>query len=500
LDPIPTDLFKQCLDILLPVVTQIINLSLHQGYFQHCWKCSLVIPLIKKLGLDCIFKNYRPISNLSYVSKLVEAAAIDQYVSHLHQNGQMPKKNAAYSKHQSTATILLRVHSNILNNMDNQRITLLVLLDLSAAFDTIDIDILSSIFSEKFKITGTAANWFREYLTNRHQRILINGTLSEKFKVDFGVPQGSVAGPVIFLSYLSSLYDLIDTYLPDVAGFADDNQLYLSFCPTSANENNALEVMSSCISAIRTWMLQHRLKINDSKTEILFLGSKQQLAKLSVSELTVGNTNIKAVDKVRDLGIIFDRKLDMKSHISSVCSKGFHQLYRLRHIRKYVDNSTLCTLVHAFVTSHLDYGNSMFFNLPDNQINRLQRLQNSAARLILGKGKFDSAKECLKTLHWLPIRARIDFKIALVFKSKLEMLPSYLCDLIKPLARKRSLRSNCKDLLQLPHVKTETFGKRAFTYAAPKVWNSLPESLKTLKSVDTFKSNLKTYLFRSAFE
>ena len=403
LDPVATASFKQCQSVLLPVITRIINLPLRLGHFPESWKCSVVKPLIKKVGLELVLKNFRPVSNLNYISKLVESAAISQYVAHLNKNGQMPKKNAAYSKHQSTETILLRVHSDILNNIDQKKVTLLVMLDLSAAFDTLDMDILSNIFKSKFKIEGNVAIWFSEYLTNRHQRIHINGVLSDKFQVEYGVPQGSVAGPVTFLSYLSSPYELIETYLPDVGGFADDNQLYLAFQPTQQGESDVLEETSTCIAAIRKWMLQHRLKINDGKTEVLFLGSKHQLNKVGLDTFTVGNTTVNVVDKVRNLGVIFDRELKMKEHISAVCSKGFHQLYRLRQIRRYLDNDTMCTLVHAFVTSHLDYGNAMFYNLPQSQICRLQHLQNAAARLILRKRKFDSARECLKELHWLPV-------------------------------------------------------------------------------------------------
>ena len=257
--------------------------------------------------------------------------------------------------------------------------------------------------------------------------------------------------------------------------------------------------MCACVSGIRTWMLQHRLKINDSKTEIIVLGSKQQLCKLGIEEFTVGSASIKVVDKVRNLGVIFDRGLSMKDHISTVCNKGFHQLYRLRQIRKYVNNETLCTLVHAFITSHLDYGNSMFYNLPDKQIHRLQRMQNAAARLIMRKRKYDSAKECLKALNWLPVKLRIEFKIALfVFKLKLGILPSYLCELLQWKVGVRTLRSSEKCLLYVPPFKT-SFGKRAFTYAAPCVWNSLPMEIKLSKSIENFKKLLKSHMFRRAF-
>jgi hypothetical protein len=174
LDPIPTYMVKECIDVLLPSITKVVNLSLQNGDFPHKWKCSLVTPLIKKPTLDKEFKNYRPVSNLSFISKVTESAALHQYRNHLELNNQMPAKNAAYTKFHSTETILLRVQSDILMNMDQQRITMLILLDLSAAFDTIDYSILCQMFQHKFHIKGTAADWFIAYLTNRQQGVLID--------------------------------------------------------------------------------------------------------------------------------------------------------------------------------------------------------------------------------------------------------------------------------------------------------------------------------------
>ena len=460
-------------------------------------------PLIKKQDLDRVFKNYRPVSNLSFVSKVVESAAISQYRDHLEMNNQMPTRNAAYTKFHSTETILARIQSDILLNMDQQRISLLVLLDLSAAFDTIDYTILSKIFQHKFKITGTVANWFASYLTNRQQRIMIDNVLSSPMDLKFGVPQGSCAGPVIFLSYLSSLYDTINNFDINVGGFADDNQLYLSFKPTSDGiaETEAVNVLIQCVSAVRSWMLQHKLKINDDKTEFLIIGGRQQLCKVKNSNIIVGNSSISSTSSARNLGVIFDENMSMKNHISSVCKKGFYQLYRLKQIRNYFDKGAIERLVHSFITSHIDYGNSLLFGLPNSSILKLQRLQNAAARLILRRNSYASVTDMFKELHWLPVNFRIKFKVALlVFKCVNDVGPSYLSDILvkKPLTR--TLRSSADGLLLLvPRVKTESFGKRSFQYAAPSVWNSLPLSVRNSQSIDIFKKTLKTHFYGLAF-
>ena len=219
-------ILKQHLDILIEPITDIVNTSLKEGVFPDCWKCATVTPLLKKAGMDLVCKSYRPVSNLSFVSKIVEKAGLQQYVTHLDSENMFSTKNSAYKKHHSTETLLLKINSDIMNNMDSQKVTMLVLLDLSAAFDTVSLNILSEVFQFKFNIKGSVLNWFQTYLKDRKQRILINNTLSDEYELKVGVPQGSCAGPVAFLGYLSSLYDVIDKHLPEVGGYADDPTIF----------------------------------------------------------------------------------------------------------------------------------------------------------------------------------------------------------------------------------------------------------------------------------
>ena len=230
LDPIPTALLKQCTDVIIHPISDIVNSSLASGEFPNCWKCPLVSPLLKKVGLEPIFKNYRPVSCLSFVSKILEKAGLEQYNDYLEAAGLSIMENSAYKTKHSTETLLTKIQCDILNNMDQQKVTVLVMLDLSAAFDTVDVDIINEIFSNRFNIGGHVLNWFNSYLRDRGQRIRINEALSHERKTKFGVPQGSCAGPVVFLGYLSSLYDTMKKHLPyvNVGGYADDHQLYIS--------------------------------------------------------------------------------------------------------------------------------------------------------------------------------------------------------------------------------------------------------------------------------
>ena len=231
LDPVPTDLLMKCLDVLLPVITKIINISLDTGCFPSDWKEAIILPILKKAGLESSFDNLRPISNLAYISKLIERAVYNQIHDHLLCWNLYPILQSAYRQYHSTETALLKVLNDILMNMNSQCVTLLVLLDLSSAFDTIDRKILLERLSSKFGFRGKFLNWFSSYLSGRSYRVMLNGTSSDKYELNFGVPQGSCLGPLLFILYASKLFDIAGNHLPDSHCFADDSQLYVSFKP-----------------------------------------------------------------------------------------------------------------------------------------------------------------------------------------------------------------------------------------------------------------------------
>ena len=213
LDPVPSKLVAQC-DALLPVITRIINLSLQSGCFLLSWKEALVHPLLKKIGLEATFMNFRPVSNLPFISKLTERAVFEQTHIHMVDNDLYPSAQSSYQRNPSTETALLKVKNDLLMNMNQQHVSLLVLLDMSAAFDTVDHRILLERLSSKFGFTGGASSWFRSYLSQRSQCIAIRGTVSEEFDVPHGVPQGSCLGPLLFTIYASKLFDVIEKHLP----------------------------------------------------------------------------------------------------------------------------------------------------------------------------------------------------------------------------------------------------------------------------------------------
>ena len=264
LDPIPTWLLKLCARELTPVIMKMINLSLSEGHVPDSWKVAILTPILKRYGLDLVFENFRPVSNLSFVAKATEKAVVNQLFEHCGDNAPLPTNQSSYRQFHSTETALLKVHNDIILNMDQQEVTLLVLLDLSAAFDTIDHEILTDTMESECDVIGNALKWIKSFLSHRKQRVKIKQEFSTNFTLSCGVPQGSCLEPLLFLLYVSQLFQIINKHVPSSHGYADDTQLYLSFNPDSpVVQDQAIQIISNCIDEVRAWLVSRKLMFND---------------------------------------------------------------------------------------------------------------------------------------------------------------------------------------------------------------------------------------------
>ena len=499
LDPIPTWLLKKCMDNLIPILTSIINISLHTCDFSPELKRALITPLIKKLILDCeVLKNYRPVSNLSFLSKLLERIVAVRFIEHITDNGLYEVFQSAYRQMHSTETALLRVHNDILQAVDSNGGAILVLLDLSAAFDTIDHGKLLNILERTFGVTGSALEWFKSYLSGRTQEVIIDGECSDVFTLLFGVPQGSVLGPILFTIYTVPLGEIIRKHGLHFHLYADDTQLYIAFKPIdNCSKEEAIRRIQNCVADIKSWMTENLLKLNDDKTEILVITSRNLASRVSDINVKFEDVEITPGNCIRNLGVMFDNTCSMEQQINNICKKGYWQLYQLSQIRKYLDKSSTQKLVNSLITSRMDYCNSLLYGVSNQYLRRLQCLQNACARLISRTRKFDHITPILKELHWLPVPQRIEYKILLLtYKCLHGLAPQYLRDLLEVYVPTRSLRSETGLQLAVPRTRLATFGDRAYYKVAPQLWNALPINIKESKSVDIFKKSLKTHLFR----
>ena len=349
--------------------------------------------------------------------------------------------------------------NDLLMAMDKGQVKLLVLLDLSSAFDTVEHEIPLERLRSTIELRGKVLSWFESYLKGRSQQVFINGTLSKPFDFKCGVPQGSCLGPLLFTIYVSKLFQILKHHLPSVHTYADDTQLYLSFKPSdSFSELEAVSAMQKCICDVRAWMREDQLMLNDDKTEFLIIGTRQQLSKVSIQSIKIGQTKVSPVASARNSGTWFDTHLDMGTHITKTCSSAFYYLYYIHHIRRYLSRESTEKLAHAFISSGLDYCNSLVYGIREYQTMKLQRVMNASARLIYRAHKFCHITPLLAELHWLPVRCRIHYKILLItFKILNGLSPKYLSDLISiQQPSSYNLRRNDNGrLLERPIAKTK---------------------------------------------
>ena len=461
-------------ETLLPHITCILNNSLTIGQFPSDFKKSLVIPLLKKPSLDRnVLKNYRPVSNLSFISKILERIVFNQITDHLIKNNLIETFQSAYKSGHSTETALLRVVNDLFCFIDEGNVSLLTMLDLSAAFDTIDHDILFHRLSSHFGINDKVLSWIKSYLHERKQKVKLNNFYSDDLDLLYSVPQGSVLGPLLFTMYVFPIKDVIYKDIFTYHLYADDTQLYSKFHPSDTD--NVISSISKCTLDVNNWMSSNKLKMNTDKTEIMLCGSLQKLKRIDVNSVIIGDECVYFSKSVRNLGIHLDQNLNLNTHIANTRKSCYYEIRNISKFRQFISEKAAIQLVVSLVLSKLDYCNSLFYNMSSDNFNKLQTVQNHAARVITKSVKRSSSLPILKSLHWLPIRQRVSYKVSImVFKCLNDSsFPSYLKDLICIYTPNRTLRSSSdRFLLSKPFKKLSTFGQRSFHYAAPDIWNS----------------------------
>ncbi len=287
---------------------------------------------------------------------------------------------------------------------------MLVLLDLSAAFDTIDHDILIDRLQNYTGIQGQALRWFRSYLSDRYHFVYLNGEASQLSPVKYGVPQGSVLGPLLFSLYMFAFGNIIRKYRISFHCYADDTQLYIS---TRPDETYKLSKLTECVKNVKDWMTNNFLLLNSDKTEILLIGPKNSTQNLLDHNLQPDRCTVTS-STVKNLGVILDSKLSFENHISHVTKTAFFHLRNLAKLRNMLSFSDAEKLVHAFMTSRLDCCNALIGGCPASSLNKLQIVQNAVVRVLTRSRKYDHITPILQSLHWLPIKFCISYKILLL--------------------------------------------------------------------------------------
>ena len=354
---------------------------------------------------------------------------------------------------------MLKVQNDILHILDKRNGVALLLLDLSAAFDTIDHGILLRTLQHEVVITGECLRWIKCYLRDRSQAVRISGKQSEDTPLTCGVPQGSVLGPLLFSIYTIPLARIIRSHGLLYHLYADDN---------NSSQTADIGRVERCVADIREWIWYNMLMLNDDKTELILFHPKNTNSVQLPQGVTVGNSSISPSKTARNLGVIFDSTMSLSKHITGMSRAAYYHLRAIGRIRKYLDRQST------------------------KQLLQLQRVQNACARMVMKCSKRDHITPLLKELHWLPVHARIEYKIIfLTFKCPNNLAPAYLADLITLYHPARTLRSADKRLLVVHPSSKKTLQEQVVCLCPSSVVEPASGTHATDRQHCTFQNSFK---------
>ena len=388
-------------------------------------------------------------------------------------------------------TTLVKITDDIRQGIDAGRLTLLVLLDFSNAFNTVDYDILLGLL-RSLNISPTVVDWFHSYLYGRRQRIRADDNLSAWCDIGAGVPQGGVLSPLLFALFINSISsNLTSSYHL----YADDLQLYSQ--GSLSNLSNVVQLLNTDLKHISEWSRSYGLMVNPTKTQAIVIGSSRLASKIDSLPLIIFDGVPIPYDKVvKNLGILIDNSLTWDAQIKEVSRKIFASASSINKLRNFLPIPTKIALVQALLLPILDYADSAYSNLNEALLDKLERLQNFCIRIIFGLRKYDHVSEFRTQLQWLPIRRRRDLHmLSLLYNILFNPLsPPYLKQRFQFLhsATDPGVRSSRKLLLQFPQHASHTYSQ-SFTIKSIRIWNSLPPSIRQSESLSVFKSRVKAH-------
>ncbi len=469
LDPIPSHLFQAIFPAVVPALTHIVNTSLHTGFFPSAFKQARITPLLKKPTLNpTLLGNYRPVSLLPFIAKTLERVVFNQVTPFLTQNNLLDSNQSGFRSGHSTETVLLSVVEDLRLARTASKSSLRILLDLSAAFDTVNHQILLSTLMRK-GISGTTLQWFDSYLSDRSFKVSWRGEVSKSQHLATGMPQGSVLGPLLFSVYMALLGSVIHNHGFSYHCYADDTQLYLSFHP---DDLTIAARISARLADISSWMKDHHLELNMAKTELLVVSANPSFHHNFTFQL--GSSTITPSKTARILGVVIDDKLNFTDHITKTARSCRFALYHIKKIRPFLSEHATQLLVQVLVQSRLDYCNALLAGLPASSIKPLQLIQNAARRLIFNEPKRTHVTPLFINLHWLPIAARIKFKaLMFAYRTTSGSTPLYLNSLLQTYMPSRSLRSARERRITVPSQRDTKSLSLTFSLTVPIWWNDL---------------------------
>jgi hypothetical protein len=377
--------------------------------------------------------------------------------------------------------------------MDRKEASIAVLLDMSAAFDTVDHDILLQKL-ENLGIRDDALNWLKMYMNDRSHSTCLGDILSDSIPLKMGVPQGSVLGPLLFTIYISDLGEIIQETGIRYAVYADDVQLLVNVKPSEFL--TGISKIEECINRIQKWASNKYLKLNSAKTEFIVFGTKKQLSKIAISEIEINNVKYQLKSVVRNLGIFLDSQLQFSHHIDKICGAAYANLRMLQTIRSSMSDNQFAILSHALVLSRIESSPSLLYGVDDKQLKKLQRVIKATFRATYRFKRCDRIANEMTKRGWLSIIERILLRLLIILHTVITTgKPSYPSGLITHSSNEHALRSQSRGDLTTIGVRTE-MGNRAFMSAAPRIWKQINVEMRRISKSDSFRSEVKKWLLQ----
>ena len=454
-------------------------------------KIAKVTPIYKK-GSPYMLNNYRPISILPIISKIIERFVNKQLITFLDKYDIIYRNQYGFRKSYSTKLALVDLVTEIINDIDKGNFTLGIFLDLTKAFDTINHNILLSKL-RFYGIRGIPFNWFQSYLTNRRQFVHAYGYNSSTLHLNYGVPQGSILGPLLFLIYINDIPSSSNYF--NFKLFADDSNLFHSFAsktfPTLETETN--------IEKVNNWCLANKLTINNEKTNyMIFSSARKNLTYKPV--LHFNNNVMKQVQCTTYLGLTIDQHLTWKPHIKKVLSKINPLIGLLAKLRHYLPKATLVLLYNSLILPHLSYGLESWGSTYNTTLDPLYRQQKKLVRIISFKDRLTHSRPLFNSLGILDIFDQFKYQLATFMHDlTLHKLPRDLqhYSFSNP-NHTYSTRTSATSNFTIPLFKTN-LGQFSITYCGSKLWNSIPANIKSITCRFTFKRTFRNYLMSLYF-
>jgi len=484
LDDIGPRILKLSFDVISRPITKMFNISLIKGKFPGKFKTAKVTPIFKK-GSKLDKNNYRPISILPVLSKILERHVSNHMRDFLETHKLIFKMQSGFRKNHSCETALTAIIDDWIEAINDKKFVGTIFLDLTKAFDLVNHSLLLNKL-RLYGFSGSSVQWFTSYLSNREQKVCVSGHLSSAQPVSAGVPQGSILGPLLFIMYINDLP--LHTKDSSVDMFADDTTI-------SAYGKTVLEVhniLQNNLNSIAEWCIQNSMIPNISKTKSMYLSASTNKTisdNLNSPALTMHGESLAYSSTEKLLGVYVDQHLNWKYQVEQTIKKCNSYLYLLLRIKSYLNLHSRKLFFNAYILPHLDYCCTIWGNCSDRLIEAVIKFQKRAARIILDKDFNSPSEELFKELRWMKFPERIKYKKAiLVYKSLNNSCPEYLETKFALIQTNhyQTLRSIVNNELAVPTPRLE-FSRKSLCYSGPVIWNTIPKHVRLSNTVETFK-------------